>query len=104
MRGRYLLLAPLAALLLLAGCGGDNPEPQPLPRPTASSSCLAEPTPPVMPEAAKEKTKAGAGRSAPFIVAINYTGKRVTADSESALCDQQCTRVQGDRGRIEAVL
>ncbi len=62
MRGRHTLTAVIGVLcLLLAGCGG-SPEPKPPPKaePSASPSASASPTPPVMPAAAKEKTKAGA--------------------------------------------
>lgn len=60
MRGRLTLAAVIGALGFgVAGCGGSA-EPQPLPRPTASTSPSPSATPPVMPAAAKEKSKAGA--------------------------------------------
>jgi hypothetical protein len=50
----------LAALLVLAGCGGD-PKADPSPSPsTPSVSTTPSPTAPVMPAAASENTKAGA--------------------------------------------
>ena len=58
---RRLVIAVAACGLLVAGCGG-NPEPKPLPRPSTSPSPSATATPvaqpPVMPEAAKARTKA----------------------------------------------
>ncbi len=78
------LAAPLAAgsvqcLLLgvlLSGCGG-NPEPAPAPSPRVSTSTSpsASPTPPVMPAAARKKTKQGAIAFARFFIgALNYAG------------------------------
>jgi hypothetical protein len=58
MRG---LAAAVLAGLLASGCGG-SPEPGQLPAPERSStpSASATPAPPVMPKAAKAKTRAGA--------------------------------------------
>jgi hypothetical protein len=48
-----------ALVVLLAGCGGD-PKADPSPSPSATTSASATPSPPVMPDAAKANTKAGA--------------------------------------------
>ena len=75
MRGRHTLAAVCGVLCLLVSACGGNAKPQPLPRPTASLSPSASPTPPVMPAAAKEKTKAGAIAFARhFVDVINYAG------------------------------
>jgi hypothetical protein len=83
---------------VLAGCGG-SPEPKPLPAPTKSSSPSASassaPTPPVMPEAAKAKTRAGAEVLVRhFLAALNYSG--ATGDT-AAIRDAYvslCTRCE----------
>lgn len=78
------LVAGLAAAALLSGCGG-TPEPGPVadrsasPAPSASTSPSASPSTspvaPVMPAAAKKRTKAGAEAFVTFYVTIlNYAG------------------------------
>jgi len=50
-----------ALLLVVAGCGGDpQASPAPTPSTPAASPVSTTPSPPVMPEAAKANTKAGA--------------------------------------------
>ena len=95
--GPRLAAGLFAASLLVSGCGG-NPEPQPLPKPTVSPSpsASASATPPVMPSAAKAKTKAGAIEFARYYVElINHaqaTGDTVAlAGLESPEC-KTCAR------------
>ena len=68
------VLAALAALVLVAGCGGD-PKPTPIARPTASPSpsASASATPPALPAAAK--TKSGAIAFAKTFVDGELLGK-----------------------------
>lgn len=71
------LLAALAAAALVAGCGGEGPKPSTLPSKSASPSTSASPTPtatpPVLPAAAKAKSKAGAIAFARhFIELVNF--------------------------------
>jgi hypothetical protein len=57
---RLSLVGVVAALVVLAGCGGD-PKAQPSPSPsTPTASTSPSPTAPVMPAAAAENTRAGA--------------------------------------------
>jgi hypothetical protein len=73
MRG---LVAAVLAGLLASGCGG-SPEPGPLPAPEKSStpSASATPAPPVMPKAAKAKTRAGAEAFVRhYVQLVNYAG------------------------------
>jgi hypothetical protein len=57
---RRSVFVAMAALVVLAGCGGD-PKADPSPSPsTAPVSTTPSPTAPVMPAAASENTKAGA--------------------------------------------
>ena len=100
MRGRHrlavvsgvlgLLLAPV-----LSGCGGSA-EPQPLPRPTASlSPSSASPTPPVLPAAAEEKTKAGAiAFAGNFIEMLNFAGATGDTQQLRTLYLPLCTRCE----------
>ena len=63
VRHRLAAVAGVTCLLVAAGCG-ENPAPKPLPKsdpkPSASPSPSASATPPVLPAAARAKTKAGA--------------------------------------------
>ena len=99
MRTVGLRLAPgLLAALLLNSCGG-SPEPAPLPKPSASSSspaASASLTPPVMPEAARAKTKAGAeGLVRYFLVALNYSGRAGNTAALRHAYVSSCTRCEG---------
>jgi hypothetical protein len=55
------VLGALAVMLALASCGGDpKADPTPTPSSPATTPVSTTPAPPVMPEAAKANTKAGA--------------------------------------------
>jgi hypothetical protein len=72
-----LAAALCAAVVLLSGCGG-NPAPAPAPAPakTPSPSAAASPSPPVMPEAARARTREGAiVLVRHFLLALNYSGR-----------------------------
>lgn len=56
MRGLAALVLTLC--LLVSGCGGDDPQPAPSPTKSPSPS-ETTPTPPEMPEAARERDRAG---------------------------------------------
>ena len=75
MRRLRTALATTAAACLLTACGGGgNPTPAPLPKTsTPSPTAPASPTPPVMPAAAREKTKAGAvAFMRHYVAVLNY--------------------------------
>src|SRR3954454_20320241 len=93
MRGRHTLAAVIGALcLLLPGCGGSA-KPQPLPRPTASLSPSPSATPPVMPSAAKEESKAGVDAFLRYYVAtLNYAGATGETQPLNKLALQTCVK------------
>jgi hypothetical protein len=85
-----------AAVVLLSGCV-RNPEPAPAPAPTKtpSPSASASPSPPVMPEAAKARTKAGAIAYAKgFIEALNFAGASGDTKALRSLFIPLCTRCE----------
>jgi hypothetical protein len=96
----------LAALLVLAGCGGD-PKADPSPSPsTPSVSTTPSPTAPVMPAAASENTKAGAIAFVRYYIElINHaqaTGDVAALESvESAGCES-CAKVRTSIAKIYA--
>jgi hypothetical protein len=91
MRGRHTLAAASGVLcLLLAGCGG-SPEPKSLPKPSPSTSAPASPTPPVMPDAAKEKSRAGAITFARhYVKLINFAQSTGRLDELKAVENTGC--------------
>ncbi|MEO5651543.1 MAG: DUF6318 family protein [Marmoricola sp.] len=86
--------------LILTACGG-NPEPQPMPAPRSSTSpsgsASPTPTPPVMPAAARKKTKQGAIAFVKYYVdALNhatFTGHTEPAHSLDAGKCGSCDRM-----------
>jgi len=92
----WLAAGLVAAGLLLSGCGGDSPEPKPLPTDSKSSpSESPSPTPPVMPAAAKKKTKGGAiAVTRGFLAALNFAGATGDTKPLRALYVPLCTRCE----------
>jgi hypothetical protein len=91
MRG---LAAAVLAGLLASGCGG-SPEPGQLPAPERSStpSASATPAPPVMPKAAKAKTRAGAESAVRFFLSsMEYAGKSGDISAFQRSYTRECTR------------
>jgi hypothetical protein len=100
MRG---LVAAVLAGLLASGCGG-SPEPGQLPAPERSStpSASAKPAPPVMPKAAKAKTRAGAIAFARlFMATLNYAGGNGETQPLRRLFIGECTRCEAIADGIE---
>jgi hypothetical protein len=92
--GPRLAAGLIAAGLVLAGCGGSA-EPKQLPAPSKSSSPSASPSdvpaPPVLPEAAKAKTKDSAIAFARHYVSlINYAQSTGRVDALKAVEDPGC--------------
>lgn len=101
---RRSLVGALAALLLLAGCGGD-PKADPSPSPsTAPVSTTPSPTAPVMPAAASENSKAGAIAFVRYYIElINHlqrTGEHALLDSASLPTCKSCNSVTRAAGAI----
>jgi hypothetical protein len=96
--GPRLAAGLIAAGLVLAGCGGSA-EPKPLPAPSKSPSPSASPSDvparPVLPEAAKAKTKAGAiAFTSAFIDTLNYSGTSGETAPLRELFLPLCTRCE----------
>ncbi|MEO7943549.1 MAG: DUF6318 family protein, partial [Marmoricola sp.] len=92
------LAAALTAAVLLSGCGG-SPEPSPLPDPTKSASpsasASAAPTAPVMPEAAKAKTRVGAEALVRhFLSTLGYAGGSGDTATLRDTYTSECTRCE----------
>jgi hypothetical protein len=93
------LLGAVVLLLVLAGCGGDpKADPTTTPSTPATSPASTTPSPPVMPEAAKANTKAGAVAFVRYYVElINYAQRTGVIDElakiEDAAC-ASCTKVR----------
>src|SRR5689334_5309504 len=83
MRARQQLAVVVGVLCFaVAGCGG-SPEPKSLPKKSPSPSASRSVTPPVMPDAAKETTKAGATAFVRhYVDVLNYA--TFTGDTEPA--------------------
>jgi hypothetical protein len=101
MRGRHTLAALCGVLCLLVSACGGSAKSQPLPRPTASLSPSASPTPPVMPAAAKEKTKAGAIAFARhYVDLINHAQATGDVSPLAAAERPDCTSCQRSRSAV----
>lgn len=94
-------------LLLTAACGGGNPEPAPLPKASTSSAsptASAGPSAPVLPAAARAKTKAGAIAFAKhYVQLINHaqsTGDTAPLRAVEAATCPSCKQL---RSTIEAL-
>lgn len=103
--GAWLVAGPIAAVLLLSGCGG-SPEPSPVANPTKgaspSASPSASPRAPALPAAAKEKTRAGAiafARS--FMDALNYAGATGDTRLLRSAYIKLCTRCEAISDSID---
>ena len=96
--GRTTSLTAVALLLVLSGCSGDaDPAPAP-PSSSAPSSPTASPTPtpPVMPEAAKAHTEAGAKAFVEYFwEVVDYAGQSLDPAPLSALTADGCIGCQG---------
>jgi hypothetical protein len=105
--GPRLAAGLIAAGLVLAGCGGSA-EPKSLPAPTKSpspsASPSAAPTAPVLPEAAKAKTKAGAEAFVRhYVQVLNYATFTGKTDAARALDDGKCSSCQRMLASIDAI-
>jgi hypothetical protein len=91
--GAVALLVVVAVLLMLTGCGGDpKADPSPSPSSPATSPVSTTPSAPVMPEAAKADTTAGALAFVKYYVSIvNHaaaTGDTLAlSDASSPSCE-----------------
>jgi hypothetical protein len=92
-----------ALVVLLAGCGGD-PKADPSPSPSATTSASATPSPPVMPDAAKANTKAGAVAFVKYYIdTFNFaqaTGSSAGLASLSSAHCRECSAVLQGLRRI----
>ena len=81
-----------ALLLVVAGCGGDpQASPALTPSTPAASPVSTTPSPPVMPEAAKANTKAGAiAFVRHYIEVFNFAQTTGSATDLSGLSSQRC--------------
>jgi hypothetical protein len=102
------VLRRIAALvvvgLLVAGCGGSDDPPSPGPSPSGSTapSASASGSAPVMPEAAKANTKAGAIAFVRFYVAA-FNHARITGDTDplGSLGTGRCVSCKDVRAAID---
>jgi hypothetical protein len=92
-------------VLLTAACGGGNPEPAPLPQastPKVSPSASSTPSAPVLPAAAKTKTKAGAIAAVRyFLDAMAYAGESGNTQPFKTAYTRECTRCRAITSGIE---
>ena len=96
-----------AALLLVAGCGGD-PTPSPSPSapssPVSSSPVSTTPSAPVMPEAAKANTKAGAVAFVKYYVKlINYAQATGDVDALAMVDAEDCASCANARRALSEI-
>ena len=104
--GRTTSLTAVALLLVLSGCSGDaDPAPAP-PSSSAPSSPTASPTPtpPVMPEAAKAHTEAGAKAFVEYFwEVVNYASTTGDTTQIRDLSLAECDGCDGGASAIEKV-
>ncbi|WP_281168275.1 DUF6318 family protein [Nocardioides insulae] len=107
MRRPHAPLAALATAALLLGttaCQDDTPTASPSPAPSTSTATTPSPTtpqPPVMPDAARQHTKAGAIAFAKhFFATSDYAQSHLDPNSVSALSSPTCA---GCNGGIESI-
>lgn len=95
------LVGLLAATLLVSGCG-ESPEPKPMPKPSDTAASSSSPSPPVMPAAAKEKSKRGAiAFTQGFFDALNYAGAMGDTQPLRRLYVDACTRCEAIADSID---
>jgi hypothetical protein len=90
------VLGALAVMLALASCGGDpKADPTPTPSSPATTPVSTTPAPPVMPEAAKANTKAGAVAFVRYyIAAFNHAQKTGATEDLVAASTSACDDCQ----------
>ena len=92
-----------ALVVLLAGCGGD-PEADPTSTLSATTPTGTTPTPPVMPEAAKADTKAGAVAFVKhYIDLINYAQATGDVDILEGVEDPGCESCANGRNALAKI-
>ena len=74
----FLVLA--ATMLVLVGCGGDDPTPTPAPAKTATAAAVATPTPAPAPVVLQNEVVYDSHQSANY-----YNGPRSTEKSETGI-------------------
>jgi hypothetical protein len=97
------LVVGVALLLALAGCGGD-PKADPSPSQSVTTPASTTPSPPVMPEAAKANTKAGAVAFVKYYIElINHA--QATGDTQPLkdVEDPGCTSCTRARGALDKI-
>jgi hypothetical protein len=92
------VIGALALVLAVAACGGDpKADPSPTPSTPVTTPVSTTPAPPVLPEAAKANTKAGAVAFVRYYVAVqNYASNNGDTDdlrSAAAPTCESCTTI-----------
>jgi hypothetical protein len=98
------LVVALSCALALAGCGGD-PKADPSPAPSSpTTSASPTPTPPVMPDAAKANTKAGAVAFVKYYIElINHAQATGDVDALAAVEDPGCRSCASARETVTEI-
>jgi hypothetical protein len=94
-----------ALLLVVAGCGSDpKAEPSPSPSSPVTSPVSTTPSPPVMPDAAKANTKAGAiAFVRHYIEVFNFAQATGSSSDLSALSSQRCQECTATINALEQI-
>lgn len=97
------LLVGVVLALAVAGCGGD-PKADPTPTPSSPSSSSTTPAPPVMPDAAKADTKAGAVAFVKYYVETqNFASATGDTAALERIAASECESCQSIIGLIKKV-
>ena len=98
-----LVVGAVVLLLALAGCGGD-PKAEPSPTKSVTTPVSTTPAPPVMPEAAKADTKAGAIAFVKhYIDLINYAQATGDLDVLAGVEDRDCESCANGRDALAKI-
>jgi hypothetical protein len=97
------LVVGVVLALAVAGCGGD-PKADPTPTPSPPSSSSTTPAAPVMPEAAKANTKAGAVAFVKYYIEVfNHAQKTGATRTLASLSSKRCTDCQAAIRGLEQI-